>query len=61
MKPVHQEARLLAERFASERLDRMQFEKAMEQSARELREAAFSWIEFHLEKRLTTRELLETA
>ena len=61
MKPLHHEARLLAERFTSERLDRMSLEKPMEQSARELREAAFGWIEYHLEKRLATREFLETA
>jgi len=61
MKPLHREARELAERFTSERLDRVRFEKSMEQSARELREASFAWIEFHLEKRLATRELLETA
>jgi len=61
MKPLHREARELAERFTSERLDRISFEKPMEQSARELREASFAWIEFHLEKRLATRELLETA
>jgi DNA repair protein RecO (recombination protein O) len=61
MRPLHLEARNLAERFASERLDRMSFEKSMQESAWELREASFSWIELHLEKRLATRELLETA
>lgn len=61
MKPLHKEARLLAERFTGERLDRIPFEKSMAQSARELREAAFAWIEFHSERRLATREFLETA
>ncbi|HXY24246.1 MAG TPA: DNA repair protein RecO [Candidatus Acidoferrum sp.] len=61
MKPLHREARELAERFTGERVDRMVYEKSMEQSTRELREASFGWIEFHLEKRLATRELLETA
>jgi hypothetical protein len=61
MKPLHHEARELAERFTSERLDRIAFEKSMHQSAKELREASLGWIEFHLEKRLTTRGLLETA
>jgi DNA repair protein RecO (recombination protein O) len=60
MKPLHLEARNLAERFTSERLDRISSEKSMQESARELREASFTWIESHLEKRLATRELLET-
>lgn len=60
MTPLHVEARNLAERFAGERLDRMEYEKSMQLSARELREAALAWIEHHLERRLMTRELLET-
>jgi hypothetical protein len=60
MRPLHPEARNLAERFAGERLDRIEFEKSMQPSARELREAALAWIEHHLERRLLTRELLET-
>ena len=60
MKPLHAEARSLAERFAGERLDRMQFERCIETGAGELREAGLSWIEHHLERRLRTRELLET-
>jgi DNA repair protein RecO (recombination protein O) len=60
MKPLHAEARSLAERFAGERLDRIEFEKSMQPSARELREAGLSWIEHHLERRLKTRELLES-
>jgi hypothetical protein len=51
----------LAERFTNERLDRIALEKSMQESAWELREASFGWIELHLEKRLATRELLETA
>ncbi len=61
MKPLHWEARQLAERFAGERLDRFAFEKSMETSAGELRGAAFAWIELNAERRLTTPELLETA
>jgi DNA repair protein RecO (recombination protein O) len=61
MKVLHREARELAERFASERLDHMPLEAAMKPPAKELREASLAWIEFHLEKRLATRELLETA
>jgi DNA repair protein RecO (recombination protein O) len=61
MRPLHLEARNLAERFTNERLDRIALEKSMQESAWELREASFGWIELHLEKRLATRELLETA
>jgi DNA repair protein RecO (recombination protein O) len=60
MRPLHLEARNLAERFTSERLDRLNLEKALLGSARELREASLIWIEHHLERRLLTRGLLET-
>jgi hypothetical protein len=38
----------------------MAFEKAMQASARELREASLTWIEHNIERRLATRTLLET-
>ena len=60
MKALHLDARSLAERFAGERLDRMNYEKSMQTSSRELREASLAWIEHHVERRLRTRELLET-
>jgi hypothetical protein len=60
MKPLHLEARRLAERFAGERLDRIEYEKSMPPGARELREAGLDWIEHHVERRLLTRALLET-
>ena len=60
MRPMHLEARNLAERFAGERLDRIEYEKSMRPGAKELREAALAWIEHHIERRLKTRELLET-
>ncbi len=60
MKPLGVEARELAERFANERLDRITLEKSMQSSAAELRNAALAWVEFNLERRLTTPELLET-
>jgi DNA repair protein RecO (recombination protein O) len=60
MKPLHQEARLLAERFAGTRLDRIAFEKSLHASAMELREASLAWIEHNIERRLATRKLLET-
>lgn len=61
MKPLHREARELAERFTGERLDRIVFEKSMRDSVDELRTAGLGWIEFHSERRLSTPELLETA
>jgi DNA repair protein RecO (recombination protein O) len=61
MKPLHHEARLLAERFAGERLDRVTLDKLMPASAKELREASLTWIEHNVEKQLGTRALLETA
>ena len=61
MKPLHVEARILAERFANERLDRMESGSSLQQPAQELREASLSWIEHHSERRLATRELLETS
>ncbi len=57
---VHFEARNLAERFTSERLDRMTLEKSVQGSSKELREAGLAWIELHAERRLLARELLET-
>jgi hypothetical protein len=59
MKPLHHEARLLAERFTGERLDRIEFNKSMQTGTAELREASLAWIEHNLERRLITRELLE--
>lgn len=61
MRPLHREGRRLAERFAGERLDRISGAGELENPARELREAALDWIEHHTERRLHTRELLETA
>jgi DNA repair protein RecO (recombination protein O) len=60
MRPLHVETRDLAERFAGERLDRIEYEKSLQPGARELREAGLAWIEHHIERRLMTRELLET-
>jgi DNA repair protein RecO (recombination protein O) len=61
MQVLHNEARVLAERFTSERLDRIAPDPTLQGSAKELREASLAWIEFHIERRLPTRELLETA
>ena len=60
MRPIHLAARRLAERFAGERLDRIEAEPALGAAATELREAALDWIEHHVDRRLNTRALLET-
>jgi DNA repair protein RecO (recombination protein O) len=60
MRPMRMQSRELAERFASERLDEMLFDPAVVESFKELREAALAWIEHHIERKLATRELLET-
>src|SRR6266566_2255309 len=60
MKSLQLGARNLAERFTGERLDLIVLEKPMQESARELREASLAWIEHHTERRLASRELLET-
>lgn len=62
MDALHPVARELAERFTGERLDRIDpkghFEE-MKPAVRELREAALGWIEYHSERKLATRQLLE--
>ncbi|MBA0086970.1 MAG: DNA repair protein RecO [Acidobacteria bacterium Pan2503] len=60
MKPLYAEARVVAERFAGERLDRLGYDKAIGSHIAALRAAAFAWIELNAERRLTTPELLET-
>lgn len=60
MKPVSNDARHLAEIFTKERLDKLDTALDSQSWARELREAALNWIEHHTERKLTTRELLET-
>jgi DNA repair protein RecO (recombination protein O) len=60
MKPLDLKARQLAERFAGERLDKLEPLPATVQPAAELREASLDWIEHHTEKRLATRRLLVT-
>ena len=60
MKPLHLEARQLAERFTGERLDRIENAKGLSAALKELREAALNWIEHNSDRKLKTRELLET-
>jgi len=60
MKPLHLEARQLAERFTGERLDQMVTQNTSSIALSELREAALNWIEHHSDRKLKTRALLET-
>jgi len=60
MKPLHLEARELAERFTGERLDRIESLNGSSKTLTELREAALDWIEHNSERKLKARELLET-
>jgi DNA repair protein RecO (recombination protein O) len=60
MRALHQAGRHLAEAFAGERLDKIESADNQSASAKELREASLDWIEFHTERRLGTRTLLET-
>jgi hypothetical protein len=50
----------LAEAFAGKKLDQIEIAGDGMKAVTELREAALSWIEFHMERRLNTREFLET-
>jgi DNA repair protein RecO (recombination protein O) len=53
-------ARELAERFTGERLDRIELQNELTPPLRQLREAALGWIEHHTERKLGTRQLLES-
>ena len=60
MRPMSARSRELAKLFAGTKLDRIEFSSETAKAVSELREAAFNWIEFHTERRLQTREFLET-
>jgi DNA repair protein RecO (recombination protein O) len=60
MKPVSSDARQWAEIFTKEGLAKLDAAIDSQPWARELREAALNWIEHHTERKLATRELLET-
>jgi len=60
MKPVSHQARELAEIFAREKLDRLDDALGKTEYTKELRQAALNWIEHHTERKIATRELLET-
>jgi DNA repair protein RecO (recombination protein O) len=60
MRPLHESARHLGERFTRERLDQLTEPKPVDAAGSELREASLDWIEHHTERKLQTRSLLET-
>jgi DNA repair protein RecO (recombination protein O) len=60
MRTVTIRARSWGERFAGKKLDAIELPAESKSEVAELREAAFAWIEFHTERRLQTREFLET-
>lgn len=60
MSALHLPARELGERFVSERLDKIALADGMKRNLKELREASLGWIEHHTERKLGTRQLLES-
>jgi recombinational DNA repair protein (RecF pathway) len=60
MRTLHAPARRLAERFAAESLDKITGVASQDPGAAELREASLNWIEHHTERRLRTREILQS-
>jgi DNA repair protein RecO (recombination protein O) len=59
MRPVSAEARSLAEVYAKQKLDALDNGLVALPGVKELREAGLNWIEYHAERKLATRELLE--
>jgi DNA repair protein RecO (recombination protein O) len=59
MRPLGERGRELAEVFAAKKLDQIVIAEDGAKAVTELREAGLSWIEFHTERRLQTREFLE--
>ena len=60
MRPLGKRAREVAELFAGRKLDQIVSGTDADRALTELREASFSWTEFHTERNLQTREFLET-
>jgi hypothetical protein len=60
MRPLSKAARELAKLFVARKLDQIELMDEASRALTELREASFSWIEFHTERNLQTREFLET-
>jgi DNA repair protein RecO (recombination protein O) len=60
MRALGTSGRELAGLFAGKRLDEIEIAAELVKPMRELREALLDWIEHHVERRLLTREFLET-
>jgi DNA repair protein RecO (recombination protein O) len=60
MRPLSKRAREMAGLFAGRKLEQIEVPDDAIRALAELREASFSWIEFHTERKLQTREFLET-
>jgi DNA repair protein RecO (recombination protein O) len=60
MRPLGKRGRELAAFFAANRLDEIELNEDAKKPLAELREATLDWIENHAERRLQTREFLET-
>jgi DNA repair protein RecO (recombination protein O) len=60
MRPLGKRGRELAAVFAGSRLDQAELSDDVKRPLTELRDAALDWIENHVERRLQTREFLET-
>ena len=59
MKPISREGREFGRRFAA-KLEEISIAPAQETPLREFRETLFNWIELNTERKLFTREMLET-
>ena len=60
MRQLGKPGRDMAGVFASRRLDSLELSPESRKPLVELREALLDWIEHHVERRLQTREFLET-
>jgi len=60
MRPIERSGRELARVFSGKRLNEIELPQHPAKAITELREAALDWIEQHVERRLQTREFLET-
>src|SRR5215471_10565508 len=60
MRPVEKSGREMASVFAGQRLDDIDLSPESGKPMTQLREALLDWIEHHVERRLQTREFLET-
>jgi len=60
MRPVAKSGRETAHAFAGKRLDEIELRGELLKPVKELRETLLDWIEHHVERRLQTREFLET-